>query len=132
MALIHDLFMLPVVVVRADAAYYTKALIGFIVNALRAVPKVVYNPRKVGKKAAATLEWLGQYRQDRGKRGYIERFCALLKRYYRLNDLQQMGVWAAYRHACEVCFALLLVAWLADHLGRPDLIHARSRLLAPC
>ncbi len=132
MALAHYLFALPVVVVRADAAYYTKAVIGFVVDVLQAVPKVVYNPRKAGKKAMATLEWVADYRQDRGKRGYIERFFALLKHYYRLNDLQQMGLWAAYRHACEVCFAVLLVAWLADHLDRPDLIHVRSRLLAPC
>lgn len=132
MALAQGLFALPVRVVRADAAYYTKAVVGFIVNVLRAVPKVVFNPRKAGKKAVATLEWVAQYRQDRGKRGYIERFFAVLKRYYRLNDLQRMGLWAAYRHACEVCFAVLLIAWLAEHLGRPDLIHARSRLLAPC
>ncbi len=132
MALAQGLFALPVRVVRADAAYYTKAVVGFIVDILQAMPKVVYNPRKAGKKAVATLEWVAQYRQDRGKRGYIERFFAVLKRYYRLNDLQRMGLWAAYRHACEVCFAVLLITWLADHLGRPGLIHARSRLLAPC
>lgn len=132
MALAHRLFALPVEVVRADAAYYTKAVIGFIVEVLKATPKVVYNPRKAGKKAVATLEWVAQYRQDRGKRGYIERFFALLKHYFRLNHLQRLGLWAAYRHAAEVCFAVLLTAWLADHLDRPDLIHARSRLLAPC
>ena len=132
MALAQALFELPVTVVRADAAYYTQAVLAFIVTVLRAVPKVVYNPRRAGKKALVTLEWLAQYRQDRGKRGYIERFFALLKRHYRLNQLQRTGLWVAYRHVCEVCFALLLVAWLADHVGRPDLIHARSRLLAPC
>jgi hypothetical protein len=132
MALAHALFALPVSVVRADAAYYTQAVLAFIINILGAVPKVSYNPRRAGKKALVTLEWVAQYRQDRGKRGYIERFFAVLKRYYRLNHLQRSGFWKAYRHACEVCFAVLLVAWLADHVGRPDLIHARSRLLAPC
>lgn len=132
MALAHRLFALPVMVVRADAAYYTKAVIGFILEILKATPKVVHNPRKAGKKAIATLEWVAHYRRDKGKRGYIERFFALLKHYYRLNHLQTMGLWAAYRHAAEVCFAVLLTAWLADHLGRPDLSHARSRLLAPC
>lgn len=132
MALAHALFALPVRVVRADAAYFTQAVLSFIINILGAVPKVVYNPRRAGKKALVTLEWVAQYRKDRGKRGYIERFFAVLKRYYRLNKLQRTGFWAAYRHACEVCFAVLLVAWLADHLGRPDLIHSRSRLLAPC
>ncbi len=132
MALAHTLFALPVVIVRADAAYYTKAVIGFIVESLKAVPKVVHNPRKAGKKAVATLAWVAQFRQDKGKRGYIERFFALLKHHYRLNHLQRMGLWAAYRHAAEVCFAVLLTAWLADHLDRLDLIHSRSRLLAPC
>jgi hypothetical protein len=132
MALAHALFALPVSVVRADAAYYTQAVLSFIINVLSAVPKVIYNPRRAGKKALVTMEWVAQYRQDRGKRGYIERFFAVLKRYYRLNSLQRTGFWAAYVHACEVCFAVLLVAWLADHVGRPDLIHARSRLLAPC
>jgi hypothetical protein len=132
MALAHNLFALPVRVVRADAAYYTQAVLSFVINVLGAIPKVVYNPRRVGKKTLATLEWITQYRQDRGKRGYIERFFAVLKRYYRLNNLQGTGFWTTYRHACEVCFAVLLVAWLADHFGRPDLIHSRSRLLAPC
>jgi hypothetical protein len=93
---------------------------------------VVYNPRKAGKKALTTLAWVAHYRQDRGKRGYIERLFAVLKRYYRLNELHSVGLWSVYRHAFEVCFAVLLVAWLAHHVGRPDLIHARSRLLAPC
>jgi hypothetical protein len=132
MALAHHLFALPVTVVRADAAYFTKAILAFIVNVLGATPKVVYNPRKVGKKQLVTLEWVAHYRQDRGKRGYIERLFAILKRYYRLNDLHRTGLWQAYRHTAEVYFALLLVAWLAHHLNRPDLIHSRSRLLAPC
>ena len=132
MVLAHALYALPVRVVRADAAYFTKTILTFIVDTLQAVPKVVYNPRRAGKKALVTLPWVAQYRQDRGKRGYIERLFAVLKRYYRLNNLQSNGLWPAYRHAFEVCIACLLVAWLADTLDRPDLTHARSRLLAPC
>lgn len=132
MALAHRLFALPVTVVRADAAYYTNAVLEFIVNVLRATPKVVYNPRKAGRKFLVTLTWVAQYRHDRGQRGYIERLFAVLKRYYRLNELCRTGLWQAYRHACEVCFSVLLVAWLAHHVHRPDLIHSRSRLLAPC
>jgi hypothetical protein len=130
--LAHFLFALPVEVVRADAAYFTHALLSFIVKTLKARPKIVYNPRKAGKKALTPLQWVAHYRQDRGKRGYIERLFAILKRYYRLNHLHSTGLWAAYRHAFEVCFGVLLVAWLAHHVGRPDLTHARSRLLAPC
>jgi len=126
------LFSLPVSVIRADAAYFTRSILAFITDVLQAVPCVVFNPRRAGKRSLATLEWIAQYRRERGKRGYIERFFALLKRYFRLNHLQAQGLYPAYRHAFEVCLAVLLVAWLADHLGRPDLLHARSRLLAPC
>jgi hypothetical protein len=126
------LFRLPVTVVRADAAYFTRPILAFITGVLRATPLVVYNPRKRGKKAPVTRHWAAEERRHRGKRGYIERFFAVLKRYFRLNQLQAQGPHAAYRHAFEVCLAVMLVAWLADTLGRPDLLHARSRLLAPC
>jgi hypothetical protein len=132
MTLAQQFFALPVQVVRADAAYFTKAIVGYIVTVLKATPKVVHNPRKAGKKFIVTNEWIRQFRMDKGKRGYIERLFAVLKRYYRLNDLHTQGPHLAYRHAFEVCFAVLLIAWLADHLNRPDLMHSRSRLLAPC
>jgi len=132
MLLAHSLFRLPVQVVRADAAYFTHAILTFITTVLRATPKVVFNPRKAGKKSLVTLDWVAQFRRDKGKRGYIERFFAVLKRYFRLNALQTQGLALAYRHAFEVCLAVLLVAWMADHANRPDLLHARSRLLAPC
>ncbi len=48
MALAHWLFRLPVAVVRADAAYFTRPILAFIVGVLRATPKVVFNPRRVG------------------------------------------------------------------------------------
>jgi hypothetical protein len=57
---------------------------------------------------------------------------ALLKRSFRLNHRQGQGLWRAYPHTFEVMLAVLRVAQLADHVGRPDLAHARSRLLAPC
>lgn len=132
MALARLIFALPVQVVRADAAYFTRPILTFITTILHAAPKVVFNPRKAGKKQLVTWAWVAQFRADKGKRGYIERFFALLKRYFRLGQHQGRGLSLAYRHAFEVCIASLLVAWLADHLGRRDLMHARSRLLAPC
>jgi hypothetical protein len=132
MALTHSLFHLPVHIVRADAAYFTHRILTFITTVLGAIPKVVFNARKAGKKFLVTLDWIACFRRDKGKRGYIERLFALLKRYFRLNAFQAQGLALAYRHAFEVCLAVLLVAWLADYLDRPDLLHARSRLLAPC
>jgi len=132
MMLTQRLFRLPVQVVRADAAYFTRPVLAFITTVLVATPKVVFNARKAGKKFLVTLSWVAQARADKGKRGYIERFFALLKHYFRLNDLRTQGTSRAYRHALEICCTVLLVAWLADSRGRPDLLHARSRLLAPC
>lgn len=132
MALTQALFRLPVQVVRADAAYFTRPVLAFITLVLGATPKVVFNARKAGKKFLATLHWVAQARADKGKRGYIERLFAVLKRYFGLNHLRIQGADLAFRHALEICCALLLVAWLAHSLGRPDLSHARSRLLAPC
>jgi hypothetical protein len=119
-------------VVRADAAYFTRLVLTFITTILHASPKIVFNARKAGRKFLVTLAWVARARADNGRRGYIERFFALLKRYFRLNDLRTQGFRRAYRHALESACAVLLVAWLADTLGRPDLMHSRSRLLAPC
>jgi len=132
MALTHYLFCLPVQIVRADAAYFTHDILTFITTILGAIPRVVFNARKAGKKFLVTPGWVARFRRDKGKRGYIERFFALLKRYFRLNRLQTQGLYLAYRHALEICLAVLLVAWMADYLNRPGLLHARSRLLAPC
>ena len=132
MVLAQRLFTFSVQVVRADAAYFTKPILAFIVTRLHATPKVAINTRKAGKRFLVTWAWVQQFRCDKGKRGYIERFFAVLKRYFRLNHLQGQGSGRAYQHAFEVLIAVLLVAWLADHLGRPDLAHARSRILAPC
>jgi hypothetical protein len=126
------LFALPVEFVRADAAYFTKAILVFVRDVLQAIPIIDFNPRKAGKRALATPEWVAAYHRQRGKRGYIERFFAVLKRYFRLNQLHGIGLYVAYRHAFEICISVLLVAWCAHHYGRPDLTHARSRLLAPC
>jgi hypothetical protein len=132
MLLARRLFAFPVQVVRADAAYFTKPILTFIVTILRATPRVVVNTRKAGKRFLVTWAWVQQFRRNKGKRGYIERFFAVLKRYFRLNHLQSQGLYRAYLHVFEVLIAVLLLAWLADHVGRPDLAHARSRLLAPC
>jgi len=130
--LTHRLFSLPVEVVRADSAYFSKKFIGIIIVVLNAIPKVTVNPRKKGKKQVVTEEWVFNFRQDRGKRGYIERFFAVLKRYYRLNELTINGLWPVYRHALESCFAVLLIALLAHELDRPELMHLKSRMIAPC
>lgn len=130
--LVRRWFRLPIQVVRADAAYFTKAIIGYILWVLKAQPIIDFNPRRAGKKFVVTMSYIAWWRRSRGKRGYIERFFALLKRYYGLNNVQVMGLQKVWRHTFEVCIAVLIVAWLATELGRPDLMHSKARLLAPC
>jgi len=79
------LFALPVRVVRADAAYYTRRILAYIQVVLQAQPVIDFNPRRGQKKFMATLEYIAWWRKARGKRGYIERFFALLKRYFGLE-----------------------------------------------
>jgi len=69
MRLAHLLFALPVEIARADAAYFTKVILTFIMAVLGAVPKVVFNPRKAGKKGVATLQWAANTRKEQGERG---------------------------------------------------------------
>jgi len=130
--LVRRCFRLPIQVVRADAAYFTKAILGYILYVLKAQPIIDFNPRKAGKKFLAPLSYIAWWRQSRGKRGYLERFFALLKRYYGLNDVQVLGLQKVWRHTFEVCIAVLVVAWLAVEVGRPDLMHSKAQLLAPC
>ena len=125
-------FAFSVRVVRADAAYFTQHILVYIRTVLQAQPVIDFNPRKRGKKWLATLDFIAYWREARGKRGYIERFFALLKRYFGLNEWQLLGLKNAWRHTFETCFAVLIVAWLAVEIGRPDLMHSKSRLLAPC
>jgi len=125
-------FSFPIRVVRADAAYFTKHIIAYILRVLHAQPVVDINSRRRGKKALAILSFISWWRQARGERGYIERLFALLKRYYGLNDVQVIGLCKVWRHTFEVCIAVLTVAWLAVDIGRPELMHSKSRLLAPC
>lgn len=125
-------FALSVRVVRADAAYFTRRILAYIRLVLHAQPVIDFNPRRRQKKAIATLEYIAWWRGARGKRGYIERFFALLKRYFGLNELHGCGLYKVWQHTFEICIAMLTVAWLAVEIGHPDLMHSKSRLLAPC
>jgi hypothetical protein len=64
MGLSQQLFAFPVQVVRADAAYFTKAILAFIVTRLHATPKVVANTRKTGKRFLVTWDWVQQFQAN--------------------------------------------------------------------
>ena len=129
---VRRLYRLPVEVVRADSAYFSKVVIGYIRVVLKAAPRIDYNLRRKGKKALATLEFIAWWRSEKGKRGYIERYFALLKRYYGLTEFQVMGLEAVMCHALLINIKVLCIALVAVKVGRPDLMHSPTRLLAPC
>jgi hypothetical protein len=124
------LYRLRVLVVRADAAYFNYAFLGFIRDVLHASPCVDYNLRRKGKRFLATLFFLRQWRCVMGPRAHIERHFAWLKRYLGLADFQVQGHTAVTRHVFQVYIAALIIALIATLHGRPDLITSRSRVLA--
>jgi hypothetical protein len=124
------LFGLAIRVVRADAGYWTTAILAFILYGLQAWPAVDYNLRRLGKKFIATPEFLNWWRQEREKRADIERSFGILKRWYGLKAFYVQGLENVMRHALLTCLAMLLTALAAQEIGRPDLGRSPRRLLA--
>lgn len=117
-------------VVRADAAYWTKALLALIVR-LGARIAVDYNVRRKNK-SLVPRAWILWWDKRMGKRATIERFFAIAKRWFGLNNFHGCG-WAAFlMHTLLTYCAILSVALVAVRVGQPDLRLSPRRLLAPC
>lgn len=121
---------LPIHIVRADAAYFTKAILGFIHTVLHASAVIDYNLRRRGKRALATRFFLRQWRFARLPRRIIERHFAWAKRYFGLAGGQGQGFVAAFQHVALVYSVMLGVALVAHRYQRPELAGSRSRVLA--
>lgn len=121
---------LPIQIVRADAAYFTKAILGFIHTVLHASAVIDYNLRRRGKRALATRFFLHQWCFARLPRRIIERHFAWAKRYFGLAGAQWQGFVAAFQHAALVYAVMLGVALVAHRYQRPELAGSRSRVLA--
>jgi hypothetical protein len=67
-----------------------------------------------------------------GKRSTIERFFAIAKRWFGLNDFYGQGGEASLLHTLLTSCAILSVALAAVRVGRSDLRLSPRRLLAPC
>lgn len=124
------LFGFAIRVVRADAAYWTTAILAFILYGLRAWPAIDYNLRRLGKKFIASLEFLAWWQRQRDKRADIERCLGILKRWYGLKAFYVQGLENVMRHALLTCLAMLLTALAAQEFGCPDLSRSPRRLLA--
>ncbi len=117
-------------VVRADAAYHTKAITGFVQVILGAVFVVDQNPRRKGKKQIASWWVMRVLRGILGKRSMIERFFAFAKRYFGLGEFQLVGRDRVSRHVLLTYCSMLSVATVAVKLGRRDLMQSPGRVLA--
>jgi hypothetical protein len=130
LAAAKTLFGLTIRVVRADAAYWTTAILAFILYGLQAWPAVDYNLRRLGKKFIASVEFLKWWRRQRDKRADSERCLGILKRWYGLKAFYVQGLENVMRHALLTCLSMLLTALAAHETGRPDLSRSPRRLLA--
>jgi len=123
-------FHFPVAIVRADAGYYTYAILHFIRTVLHAGFVIDYNLRRKGKKALVTLFFIRQWRYHLRFRAVIERHFAWAKRYFGLETARWKGWVAAYQHTALVYTVMLGVALTAHRFQRPELAGSRMKVLA--
>ena len=120
----------PIAMVRADAAYFSYALLHYVRIVLQAGCMIDYNLRKHGKTALATLPFLRQWRFHLKFRVVIERHFAWAKRYFGLEAARWKGLVAAYQHTALVYSVMLGVALTAHRFQRPELAGSRMKVLA--
>ena len=124
------LYGLSFTIVRADAGYFTYAILNFIRTVLGAGFMIDYNLRRKGKRFLATRFFVNQWRFHLRPRSTIERHFAWAKRYFGLESARWAGLVAAYQHTALVYASMLVVALLAHRFQRPELATSRSRVLA--
>lgn len=121
------LFALPIHVVRADGAYWGKALVHFIVTRIGAHPIIPFNRKK---QPITRVRHLVYWPLSYLARAIIERFFAAAKRYYGLDTRYHVGWEAVLLHVTLTFCAIMVVALVANEVGRPDLRLSPTRVLA--
>jgi len=124
------LYHLRIHVVRADAAYFNYAFLGFVRNVLHASVNVDYNLRRQGKRFLADLFFIRQWRDLMSPRANIERHFAWMKRYFGLKYFRVQGYLAVIQFVFRVYIAALAVAFIATRYQRPELATSRLKVLA--
>jgi hypothetical protein len=124
------LYHLRIHIVRADAAYFNYAFLGFVHNVLRASVNIDYNPRRQGKRFLADLFFIRQWRDLMSPRANIERHFAWMKRYFGLKYFRVQGYLAVTQFVFRVYIAALIVAFIAARHQRPELATSRLKVLA--
>lgn len=123
------IYRIPIRMVWADAAYFSKEIFGFIREVLHASFAIDYNLRRKGKKYLATFFFLGQWKRLLRPRMAIERYFARLKRYFG-GKVKAEGLVNAWRMAFLANISMLAVAMIAHRYQRPDLALKRAKVLA--
>lgn len=129
LAVVVVLYGFEVMIVRADAAYFTQKILNFIQLILRATPVVDYNVRRKNKQLV-TLEFIVAWEGLMGPRSDIERHFAWAKRYFGLKYFQVEGWLNVMTYACCTYIAMLAVAVVAYRCQRPELARSRTNVLA--
>lgn len=108
-------FGFSITLVRADAAYFTTALMWFIRSVLNASFVIDYNLRRKSKRFLATLFFIDQWRFHLRPRATIERHFAWAKRYFGLRSATGWGWWPListppwFTPPCSRSLSLLIV-----------------------
>jgi hypothetical protein len=124
------LYRVRIRVVRADAAYFNYAFLGFVRNVLHASVNIDYNLRRQGKRFLADLFFIRQWRDLMSPRANIERHFAWMKRYFGLKYFRVQGYLAVTQFVFRVYIAALVVAFIATRYQRPELATSRLKVLA--
>ena len=114
-------------VIRMDAAYWGLALIHWVHTTLGAVAVIPWNPKRQKNRTCLPPTWT---RAELGKRSGIERFFGRVFRFFGLQRPPVVGWTAVVQRVALTYTATIVVALVAHHADRPDLIRAPKRVLA--
>lgn len=114
-------------VVRLDAAYWGLALIHWIHAMLGAVAVIPWNPKRTKNRTCLPPTWT---KDELGKRSSIERFFGRVFCFFGLQRPPVCGWTAITQRVALTYAATIVVALVAHHAGRPDLIRSPKRVLA--
>ena len=114
-------------VIRMDAAYWGLTLIHWIHTTLGAVAVIPWNPKNTKRRDGLPPTWTAA---ELGKRSGIERFFGRVFRFFGLQRPPVVGWTAVVQRVALTYTATIVVALLAHHAGRPELIRAPKRVLA--
>ena len=113
--------------IRMDAAYWGLTLVHGIHTTLGAVAVVPWKPKNQKNRACLPPTWTAAVL---GERSGIERFFGRVFRFFGLQRPPVVGWTAVVQRVALTYRTTIVVAPLAYHAGRPDLICAPRRVLA--